>query len=51
MYAKGHRIPLAGRYSQESSGARPQQQAARQPLPPPPPGQPPADVPPDYRPQ
>ena len=49
MYAKGHRVPVAGRYAQESSGARPQQQAARQPLPPPPPGQPPPDVPPDYR--
>jgi uncharacterized protein YcfJ len=48
MYAKGHRVPVAGYYSQQSSGARPQQQAARQ-LPPPPPGQPPADVPPDYR--
>ena len=49
MYAKGHRVPVAGRYSQEPNGARPQQQAARQPPPPPPPGQPPPDVPPDYR--
>ena len=50
MYAKGHRVPVAGRYSYESNGASQQQQAARQPPPPPPPpGQPPADIPPDYR--
>ena len=53
MYAKGHKVPVAGRYSYQASSAAnqqaPQQQAARQPPPPPPPGQPPADVPPDYR--
>jgi hypothetical protein len=48
MYAKGHRVPVAGRYSYQSSGGN-QQQAARQPPPPPPPGQPPAEIPPDYR--
>jgi hypothetical protein len=47
MYAKGHRVPVAGRYSD----ARPQQSAARTPPPPPPPGQPPAEAPPDYRPK
>lgn len=46
MYAKGHRIPVAGRYAYET---RSNQQAARQPPPPPPPGQPPAEIPPDYR--
>ena len=47
MYAKGHRVPVAGRYAD----ARPQQSAARTPPPPPPPGQPPAEAPPDYRPK
>lgn len=46
MYAKGHRVPVAGRYS---DSPRPAPQAAR--LPPPPPGQPPAEAPPDYRPR
>lgn len=46
MYAKGHRVPVAGRYS---DAPRRSQQAAR--IPPPPPGQPPAEVPPDYRPR
>ena len=46
MYAKGHRVPVAGRYPQDPGG---NQQGARQPPPPPPPGQPPAEVPPDYR--
>lgn len=48
MYAKGHKVPVAGRYSE---GQRTTTQAARTPPPPPPPGQPPAETPPDYRPQ
>ena len=54
MYAKGHRVPVAGRYSDVRATSGPgntQQQAARQPPPPPPPGQPPTDIPPDYKPQ
>jgi hypothetical protein len=51
MYAKGHKVPVSGRYSY----ADPQRTstAARTPPPPPPPpaGQPPAEVPPDYRPR
>lgn len=47
MYAKGHKVPVTGRYSDLP---RPAQSAARTP-PPPPPGQPPAEVPPDYRPK
>lgn len=47
MYAKGHKVPVTGRYSDARSGSG--QQAARQPPPPPPPGTPPAEVPPDYR--
>jgi YmgG-like glycine-zipper protein len=47
MYAKGHRVPVSGRYADAPRTTR---QAARTP-PPPPPGQPPAGVPPDYRPQ
>jgi len=47
MYAKGHKVPVSGRYS---DAPRNTQQAARTP-PPPPPGQPPAEVPPDYRPK
>ena len=47
MYAKGHKVPVAGRYS---DAPRTTSQAARTP-PPPPPGQPPAEVPPDYRPK
>ena len=47
MYAKGHRVPVSGRYAD----APRTRQAARTPPPPPPPGQPPAGVPPDYRPQ
>ena len=46
MYAKGHRVPVAGRYSDAGR----QQAAARTP-PPPPPGRPPAEAPPDYRPK
>jgi len=47
MYAKGHKVPVSGRYSDhiESSPS-----AARTP-PPPPAGQPPAGTPPDYRPK
>jgi Glycine-zipper domain len=48
MYAKGHRVPVSGRYSDVR---RPMQSAARTPPPPPPPGQPPAEAPPDYRPR
>jgi len=47
MYAKGHKVPVTGRYS---DSPRPTRSAARTP-PPPPPGQPPAEVPPDYRPK
>jgi hypothetical protein len=47
MYAKGHKVPVAGRYA---DAARPMQSAARTP-PPPPPGQPPPEAPPDYRPR
>jgi hypothetical protein len=49
MYAKGHKVPVTGRYSDARTGSN--QQAARQPPPPPPPGKPPAEVPPDYKPQ
>jgi len=48
MYAKGHKVPVSGRYS---DAPRRTQQAARTPPPPPPPGQPPSQPPPDYRPQ
>jgi len=48
MYAKGHRVPVAGRYS---DAPRRTQSAARTPPPPPPPGQPPPEAPPDYRPK
>jgi hypothetical protein len=47
MYAKGHKVPVAGRYSDSPRST----QAARTPPPPPPPGQPPAEAPPDYRPR
>lgn len=47
MYAKGHKVPVAGRYS---DAPRNTSQAARTP-PPPPPGKPPSEVPPDYRPK
>ena len=47
MYAKGHRVPVRGNYTASRTSSP---QAARTP-PPPPPGQPPADAPPDYRPQ
>ena len=50
MYAKGHKVPVSGRYS-DARAPQPasNQQAARQPPPPPPPGKPPAEVPPDYK--
>jgi hypothetical protein len=50
MYAKGHRVPVSGRYS-DSGRPAPSQSAARTPPPPPPPGQPPPEAPPDYRPK
>jgi hypothetical protein len=43
MYAKGHKIPVSARYTEEQPQA-----AVRAPLPP---GQPPAEAPPDYRPK
>lgn len=46
MYAKGHKVPVSGRYYDSPRTT----QAARTP-PPPPPGQPPAEAPPDYRPK
>jgi len=50
MYAKGHKVPVTGRYSSyESRSGNSNTQAARTPPPPPPPGKPPAEVPPDYR--
>jgi hypothetical protein len=50
MYAKGHKVPIAARYSSyDSRGSNSNTQAARTPPPPPPPGRPPAEVPPDYR--
>lgn len=49
MYAKGHKVPVAGRYAYESRGSNSNTQAARTPPPPPPPGKPPAEVPPDYK--
>jgi hypothetical protein len=48
MYAKGHKVPVTGRYS---DSPRSSTQAARTPPPPPPPGQPPAEAPSDYRPR
>lgn len=47
MYAKGHKVPVAGRYADSPRST----QAARTPPPPPPPGRPPAEAPPDYRPK
>jgi len=49
MYAKGHRVPVTGRYSDSRSSTSASTSAARTPPPPPPPGQPPAEAPPDYR--
>jgi hypothetical protein len=47
MYAKGHKIPVSGRYSESTESAQSAGVTARPP--PPPPGQPPAEAPPDYR--
>ena len=49
MYAKGHKIPVSGRYSESTESAQSAGVTARPP--PPPPGQPPAEAPPDYRPK
>ncbi len=46
MYAKGHRVPISGRYADAPAVRAPTPSAH---LPPPPPGQPPAEAPPDYR--
>jgi hypothetical protein len=60
MYAKGHRVPVGGRYSDAAPPAPsqsastpppPPKPAASTPPPPPPPGQPPAEAPPDYQPK
>ena len=45
MYAKGHKVPVSGRYVEEKL------QAAAETPPPPPPGEPPAEAPPDFRPK
>jgi hypothetical protein len=47
MYAKGHKIPVSGRYSDSTESAKSAGVTARPP--PPPPGQPPAEARPDYR--
>jgi hypothetical protein len=50
MYARGHKVPVAGRHaSYASRGTSSNTLAARTPPPPPPPGKPPAEVPPDYK--
>ncbi len=49
MYARGHRVPVAGRYSDAGPTRSASSSGARTPPPPPPPGQPPAEAPPDYR--
>jgi hypothetical protein len=46
MFARGHRVPVSGTYSDRS---RPERAAARTPPPPPPSGEPPAEAQPDYR--
>ena len=60
MYAKGHRVPISGRYSDGAPPASsqsastpppPPPQSASTPPPPPPPGQPPAEAPPDFQPK
>ena len=52
MYAKGHKVPVSGRYSDAALNPNARYStAARTPPPPPPPaGKPPAEAPPDYRP-
>jgi len=44
MYAKGHKIPVSGRYSDSTESAQSAGVTARPP--PPPPGQPPPEAPP-----
>ena len=53
MYAKGHKVPVSGRfeYRAASSSSPSAQQGARQPPPPPPTGTPPSEPPPDYKPK
>jgi hypothetical protein len=55
MYAKGHKVPVSGRFeyraASSSPSASPAQQGARQPPPPPPAGTPPSEPPPDYKPK
>lgn len=51
MYSKGHKVPVAGRFESRAVSQTQQQASTRTPPPPPPPGQPPAEVPPDYRPK
>jgi hypothetical protein len=46
MYAKGHKVPVAGRYGESRQVTR--RSTSIPPPPPPPPGKPPG-VPPDYR--
>jgi len=46
MFARGHRVPVSGTYSDRS---QPERAAARTPPPPPPSGEPPAEPPPDHR--
>lgn len=48
MFARGHKVPVSGPYSDRG---QPAQAASRTPPPPPPPGQPPPEAPPDYRPK
>jgi hypothetical protein len=47
MYAKGHKVPVSGRYADSTESA--QSAGVTAPPPPPPPGPPPAEAPPDYR--
>jgi hypothetical protein len=52
MYAKGHKVPVSGRYSDSALNPPRYSSAARTPPPPPPPaGKPPTEAPPDYRPR
>jgi hypothetical protein len=51
MYAKGHKVPVSGRFDYRAvSSTQSSPQAARQPPPPPPAGTPPTEPPPDYKP-
>lgn len=52
MYAKGHKVPVSGRFEHRAVSSSPSSpQGARQPPPPPPAGTPPAEPPPDYKPK